>query len=157
MKTTIPTTVKRRRVIGWCAAISMVAIQFIPVALTNPPETADEIDAPPAVQAILQRSCYDCHSNETKWPMYSRIAPVSWLIVHDVNEGRSDLNFSEWQSESQASQSDMKEEILEKITEGDMPLKKYLLIHRHATLSPADKSILKTWVQAGSEDSEDPE
>jgi len=79
-----------RWAMGLMAAV-FVLIQFIPVARTNPP-VEGEISASPEVMSILRRACYDCHSNETRWPWYSKIAPVSWLSVKDVNEGREHLN-----------------------------------------------------------------
>ena len=75
--------------------VALVAIQLVPVDRTSPPVTAD-IAAPANVRAVLKRACYDCHSNETTWPWYSRVAPVSWLVARDVREGRKELNFSDW-------------------------------------------------------------
>ncbi len=75
--------------------VILVAIQFIPVDKTNPPVTA-ELDAAMEIISVFKRSCYDCHSNETVWPWYSSIAPVSWLVTADVKEARKHLNFSEW-------------------------------------------------------------
>ena len=72
-----------------------IGIQFVPVQRTNPPITG-EIKAPAEVMHILRKACYDCHSNETVWPWYSYIAPISWTVESDVKAGRSDLNFSEW-------------------------------------------------------------
>jgi len=74
-----------------------VLAQAIRVERLNPPVQA-EITADPAVKPLLRRACYDCHSNETVWPWYSNVAPASWLIASDVEEGRSNLNFSEWGS-----------------------------------------------------------
>jgi hypothetical protein len=73
----------------------LVGIQLVPVDTSNPPVTAD-VPTSPEVKAVLRRACYDCHSNETTWPWYSRVAPVSWLIAQDVHEGRAELNFSRW-------------------------------------------------------------
>jgi vacuolar iron transporter family protein len=73
-----------------------VAMQFVPVAATSNPPVTGDLPAPPAAKAILRRACDDCHSNETRLPWYSRIAPVSWLVARDVREGRSELNFSNW-------------------------------------------------------------
>ena len=76
-----------------------IGIQFVPVKdIGNNPPTRFAVDAPPQVAAILRRSCFDCHSNETRWPLYSRIAPGSWLMAQDVHNGRNHLNFSEWGS-----------------------------------------------------------
>jgi hypothetical protein len=75
--------------------VLVVAFQFIPVDTANLPVESD-IPTSPAVKAVLRRACYDCHSHETVWPWYSRIAPMSWLLVRDVQEGRAELNFSTW-------------------------------------------------------------
>lgn len=75
--------------------VVLVGIQFVPVARVNPPVVA-EVPAPAAVRAILRRACYDCHSHETVWPCYSQVTPFSWLVAHDVRQGREGLNFSTW-------------------------------------------------------------
>src|SRR5262245_24374433 len=75
---------------------AMVAAQFVPATLTNPP-VQGSLQAPLPISVTLRRACYDCHSNETRWPWYSRVAPVSWLVVRDVNLGREEINFSEWE------------------------------------------------------------
>src|SRR5271166_3000619 len=72
-----------------------VLIQLVPMSMTNPPITQD-VAAPAPVELILRRGCYDCHSNETRWPWYARVAPVSWLVIRDVNRGRKHVNFSTW-------------------------------------------------------------
>jgi Haem-binding domain len=77
--------------------VALGAIQLVPVDTSNPPVTAD-VPASAAVKGILRRGCCDCHSNETQWPWYGRIAPVSWLLARDVREGRAELNFSTWTS-----------------------------------------------------------
>ena len=84
--------------LGLVLLAAFVAIRFVPVrATSNPPVTGD-VPAPPAAKAILHRACYDCHSNEMRWPWYSRVAPVSWLVVRDVRRDRNELNFSSWGS-----------------------------------------------------------
>ncbi len=118
------------------------AMQLISVDRSNPPVTSD-LDAPVEVKAILKRSCYDCHSNEVNWPWYSYIAPVSWLVAHDVKEGREELNFSEWSKHS--GDSEMKEEIIEEIAEGEMPLPIYLITHPKASVSKPELTVLKQW------------
>src|SRR5690242_8962779 len=75
--------------------ILVIVIQVIPVTRDNPPGET-EVPAPDSVRVVLRRACYDCHSNETVWPWYSRIAPVSWLLARDVHQGRRELNFSTW-------------------------------------------------------------
>src|SRR4051794_26410783 len=92
-----PRLVKALKIGLLVAVVAGVAIQFVPVKGigVNPPERY-KLDAPPEVEAILRRACFDCHSNETKWPLYARMAPSSWLMARDVNKGRSRMNFSEW-------------------------------------------------------------
>ena len=126
----------------------LIGIQFVPVSKTNPPVTG-EIKAPAEVMEILRTSCYDCHSNESKWPWYSNIAPVSWLVVDDVNEGREHLNFSEWQSYSAEDKAEDIEEIWEEIEEEEMPLWFYLPLHPEARLSDAQKETIRKWAEAG--------
>ena len=77
------------------AALVLLSIQFVPIARTNPPIEAD-LAAPAEIKDILRRACYDCHSHETKWPWYSRVAPLSWWVAAHVEKGRADLNFSHW-------------------------------------------------------------
>lgn len=124
-----------------------LAIQLVPVDRSNPPVTAD-LDAPPAVHAVLRASCYDCHSNETRWPWYSRVAPVSWLVAHDVEEARGRLNFSLWGTYEWKRQQRLAEEIWEEVEAGEMPLGVYLLAHADAHLSDEDRAVLAAWSAA---------
>lgn len=126
------------------AAAIVVAIQFVPLDRSNPPVSAD-FDGPVPVQDILHRACYDCHSNETRWPWYSRIAPVSWLVVHDVHEAREHLNFSEWTALDLEDRLEMTHEIWEEVEEGEMPLWFYLPLHPEAALEESDLEILRRW------------
>lgn len=121
-----------------------VAVQFIPVPRSNPSSTAP-FDESPEVLEIFQRSCFDCHSNETIWPWYSYIAPVSWLVTHDVSEGRRHLNFSIWQSYSAKDLPVLRREIWKQVQEGEMPLDIYLLLHSGAKLSEAEKALISKW------------
>ncbi|MGH2574165.1 MAG: heme-binding domain-containing protein [Ignavibacteria bacterium] len=114
----------------------------------SPDHITNKITVPANVRSILERSCYDCHSNHTKWPWYSNVAPVSWLVIDDVKEGRSKMNFSEWGKLSPAKQELRLENICEEITEGKMPLPNYLLIHKEAELTQSDKDILCKWSQS---------
>jgi hypothetical protein len=121
------------------------AIQFYPVERTNPPVRQD-LGAPPGVTEVLHSSCYDCHSNETRWPWYSRIAPASWLLVDHVNEARGEVNFSEWDSVSPGKHEEILEEIWEKVEEGEMPLLSYKILHPEARLSPERLAVLRDWI-----------
>ena len=127
-----------------------VAIQLVPVERSNPPVAAD-FDGPPEVKTVLKESCYDCHSNEVRWPGYSRVAPVSWLVAHDVKEAREHLNFSAWGTYEANKQTKMAEEMWEEVEEGEMPLGKYLLLHRDARLTDEDMAILQRWATAEAE------
>ena len=124
--------------------VILVAIQFIPVDKTNPTVTA-ELDVPREVISVFKRSCYDCHSNETVWPWYSNIAPVSWLVAGDVNDARAHLNFSEWENLSRKDRVKMKEEIWEEIEDEKMPLWKYNILHPDASLKQKDKDLIRDW------------
>ena len=114
------------------------------VEQTNPPVTG-EIEAPEEVMAILRRSCYDCHSNETVWPWYSYVAPMSWLVAKDVREGREELNFSEWSSYNTKQQNHKRKECAEEVKEGEMPLWFYTPLHPEAKLQPPDIELLISW------------
>jgi mono/diheme cytochrome c family protein len=127
------------------AAIALAAvIQFIPVNRTNPP-VEQEPYMPDSGKAVLTKACYDCHSNETKWPWYSRIAPVSWLVAWDVKEGRGELNFSAWNRMTAKKRDHMWNEVWEMVEKGEMPPAIYTPAHPEARLSDADKEILRAW------------
>ena len=98
------------------------------------------------VDLILRRSCFDCHSHETKWPWYSNLPIVSTLIAHDVREAREEMNFSKWGKYSRSKQQHLLKESLEEIMEGEMPMPIYLLMHPEARLSEADLQLLKEFL-----------
>jgi hypothetical protein len=106
---------------------------------TNPP--------PPQVAAVLQAACYDCHSHETKWPWYSHVAPVSWLVVSDVNEGRRHVDFSDWPTDPDAIAKKL-DRINEVMDYREMPPKQYTLMHPKARLTEADRKLLLDWSDA---------
>jgi hypothetical protein len=124
-----------------------LAIQLVPEDRSNPPVMAD-LAAPPAVDAVLRASCYDCHSNETRWPWYSRVAPVSWLVARDVEEARDRLNFSLWGTYERKRQQRLAEEIWEEVEQGEMPPEIYLLAHADARLTEDDRAVLAAWSAA---------
>jgi len=129
--------------------IVLVGIQFIPVERTNPPVSWD-INAPKNVASIIRTSCYDCHSNETNWPWYSYDAPVSFMVAGDVEKGRKNLNFSEWDKYDGRKRQELLEEIIEEIEKEDMPLTAYTFTHPNAKLDPYRINLLKDWVKPGS-------
>lgn len=113
---------------------------------TNPPVTGD-LQASAEVKAVLKRACYDCHSNETKWPWYSNVAPVSFLIANHVKEGRGELNFSVWSEYAPKKQAHKMEEIEELVREGEMPMPGYVAMHAEAKLTDAEKTALQAWAK----------
>jgi len=127
---------------------ALVAIQLVPVAPENPP-VETEVPAPEAVHAVLRRACYDCHSHETRWPWYARLAPVSWLVADDVSEAREHLNFSTWNRYDASERRELREEVWEEVEEGEMPLWFYTPLHPEARLSDADRATLRNWAEAG--------
>ena len=134
---------------GLAVAIVLVLIQLIPADRTNPPVRID-VDAPDEVKEILRRACYDCHSHETRWPWYSRVAPVSWWIADHVEHGRGDLNFSEWPALDFYAQELAFKDIEEQITKGEMPLRNYTILHPEARLTDDERETILRWARSGS-------
>jgi Haem-binding domain len=137
----------RKGILIWILVVLGVlfaAIQFVPVDRSNP-ATQTQVPATPQARDVLTRACYDCHSNETVWPWYSYVAPVSWLVAKDVRDGRSKLNFSTWNVLSAEEQSEAFQESWEQVQEGEMPLWFYLPLHPSAKLSAADRAVLQAW------------
>lgn len=120
--------------------------QLIPVERTNPPVRSD-LQAPAEVSALLRRACYDCHSHETHWPWYAYVAPVSWILAHHVEEGREELNFSEWPVIDLETLEHNLKDIEEQITEGKMPLRSYKLLHPEARLDDEERTRLLQWAR----------
>ncbi len=125
-------------------AVAVLAVQVVRPAHTNPPVEANLV-APPEVGAILRRACWDCHSNETVWGWHTFVAPVSWLAVHDVNEGRQDLNFSLREPSRRPGR--MGAKIADQVAEGEMPPLLYVLAHPSARLSDGDRATLLRWAR----------
>jgi hypothetical protein len=132
------------RALALGGAVVLLAIQAVPVSRTNPPVESD-VDAPADVKALLRRACYDCHSHETVWPAYSRVAPVSWLVAHDVTEGREELDFSRWSALGAAARAKLAKELPEEVEEGEMPPLTYRMVHPPARLTAAEKAALSAW------------
>jgi hypothetical protein len=126
-------------------------LQFANPPRTNPPIVHDLLatNAPPAeIAALLHAACYDCHSSETRWPWYSRVAPMSWLIANDVKDGRKDLNLSDWPSTDPRRAARKLENMSEKIGYGEMPPKKYTAIHADARFTDSQRKELTDWLDA---------
>ena len=138
---------------GGGLVVLLVLAQFLRPERSNPPvdparTLSATLEVPAPVQAILDRSCTDCHTHRTVWPWYSRIAPISWLVAHDVEEGREHLDLDEWAGLSPYRQQKKLDEICEEIEEGEMPLPVYLPLHPQARLSEEEVATLCAWATA---------
>ena len=131
--------------------VFFLLIQLIRPARTNPPvDQSKTIQArtqmPAEVARIIERSCSDCHSNQTRWPWYSQIAPVSWLVARDVREAREKMNFSEWGNYQPKKAAHLLEAMSENVGAGAMPLPRYLRLHPEAVLTEEEKTKLLDWI-----------
>jgi len=128
-------------------AVVAIGIQFVPVERSNPAvDPALEVEAP--VAWLLRHACFDCHSQQTVWPWYSRVAPASWLVAHDVSEARHVLNFSVWQQYPARKKSFLAAATVEEIEKGAMPPPQYRWIHRDARVSPEAREWLSAWADS---------
>jgi len=146
----------RGAVLGFLALV--IGIQLIRPARTNPvvvPSRTLEavVPVPPQVESILQRACYDCHSDLTSWPWYSNVAPVSWFVIDHVDSGRRHVNFSEWLRRDTKDPAQYTRErfqaICKQVETRNMPLTSYLLVHRAARLSQDDIEMICQWTKTG--------
>ena len=144
-----------KKVLKW--AVVVIALLFVGAQAYRPDRTNPAVDErktlrantqlTPEVAAILERSCNDCHSNETTWPWYSNVSPVSWFLKNHVEEGRRELSFSEWATYPKRKRERKLHEICQKVESGAMPLKSYLPLHPSARLSDEDKRVLCEWTK----------
>ena len=129
---------------------------FALLQLTNPPRTNPKVVSdlmatnapPPQIATMLHAACYDCHSSETRWPWYSRVAPMSWLIANDVKNGRENLNLSDWPNNNPMRAAKRLENMSDEIGSGEMPPKKYTTIHADARLTESQRKELTDWLDA---------
>ena len=132
--------------------ILFVAIQFIQPARNNnngqvlATDITKTIPVPDRILGILKNSCYDCHSNDTRYPWYSYIQPGAWWMAHHIKEGKQNLNFSEFGSYSSRKQQNKLRAIGKSIDDGSMPIKPYLIIHSDAKLTREQKVLIQDWV-----------
>ena len=129
-----------------------VAIQFIQPARNKsdkslPTDIQKIYPVPDKVLAMLQNSCYDCHSNNTRYPWYSFIQPGAWWMASHIRKGKADLNFSEFGDYSDRKQQSKLQGIVNSIKDETMPLKSYTLLHKNARLSVEDKAVLLDWIR----------
>ena len=143
-----------RKILKWGLLVVLcllVIAQFYRPAKTNPVVEASNaleahVQVDPKVAAILERSCADCHSNKTRWPWYSHVAPVSWFVIDHVDHGRSHLNFSEWGKYDRNEQRKLLNVTCEIVREGGMPLSSYTPLHPGSKLTAADVEAICDWV-----------
>ena len=134
-------------------ACAFVAAQFKRPARTNPPVDESQTifartQMTPEVAAILDRSCRDCHSHKTVWPWYTNVSPISWFITDHVNEGRKNLNLSEWGKYDKDRQRKKLQQMCEEVTDGAMPLSVYTPLHPGSKLTPDQVKTLCDWTEA---------
>ena len=132
--------------------VALVVIQFIhPTPNANAEINANDITrnytVPDSVHAILQRACYDCHSNSTTYPWYSKIQPVAFWMNDHIKEGKSHLNFSEFNTYTQTKKAKKLHGVAKEIEEGGMPLDSYLWIHKNSKLTDAQKTMMEQWAE----------
>jgi len=141
------------KIIAWLALVALIVIQFFPITL-NESDTVPQSDfmvenqVPATIKNRLQVSCYDCHSNNTDYPWYSKIQPAAWYLEDHIQEGKDELNFNEWAEYSDRRKNSKLRSIISQIEEDEMPLDSYTLIHRDAILSDEDKTLIVDFITA---------
>ena len=138
-----------KKILLWIVGI-FILIQLIPIDRTNKPvdrkqNFVDIVKPPKEVTQILINACYDCHSNEVKYPKYAYVAPISWSIKHHVNEGRERVNFSVWSTYNNDQKNHIIDDILETVESKEMPLKGYLPMHPEANLTEVQRKIFNDY------------
>lgn len=133
--------------------VILVIIQFInrPEQISEPVTENDiigSLNINPGMSNLLKAACYDCHSNQPRYPWYSEIAPFSWWIGEHIEHGRDELNFSDWATFSKRKRDHKLEEMEEEVEEGHMPLPKYKWMHSDARLSEEQITMLKEWISS---------
>ena len=137
--------------------VVVIIIQFFRIDKSNPEiNKADDfieiIKPPQEIATILQNTCYECHSNESKYPWYSNLAPVSWWVKHHIDEAREELNFSKWSTYTPKKKDHKLEELAEEVEEGEMPLTEYTWTHAEAKLTEEQRKQLVDWFKATREE-----
>lgn len=132
--------------------IGFVGIQLIPTSLNQsdiiPKEDIIQYYNPPEeISTMLKNSCYDCHSNNTAYPWYNKIQPISWLLQGHIDKAKEELNFSNFKTYSKRKQKSKLKSIISQIEDNEMPLKGYVLMHKNAKLSDKDETVLTNWIE----------
>lgn len=138
-------------ILGAMLVLAFIVIQFFRPSKNSSPVTTDDIiynlEIPSGVKRTLVNACYDCHSNQTRYPWYSNFAPASWIMANHVKEGKEHLNFSEWKLYSKREQISQLTDICEMIEKGEMPLKSYTFMHSEAIILEYQIKDLCTWTE----------
>nr|WP_314492912.1 heme-binding domain-containing protein [uncultured Chryseobacterium sp.] len=135
-----------KRIVFW-SLVLFALIQFIPTDKINQPVNrsvnfTDVKKTPLKITGLLKSACYDCHSNETVYPKYAYIAPISWSVKDHVNEGREHLNFSLWNSYNKELKESMLKKAVQTLQDKSMPLPAYVVYHDEANISDAERTVL---------------
>ena len=142
-----------KRVARWVLVVGLclfAVAQVVRPAKTNPPvepsmALESHVNIDPQVAGILDRACNDCHSNKTRWPWYSNVAPVSWFVIDHVNDGRDHLNYSEWGKYDASEQQGLLRQTCLMVKKGAMPLSSYTPMHPASKLTTGDVAVLCQW------------
>lgn len=131
----------------------LVIMQFFGIDKTVKPVNKETdflatMQPPAEIAKLIKTSCYDCHSEQTEYPWYTNVAPISWWIGHHIEEGREHLSFSNWAKYDQKKAIHKLEEFYEEVEEGEMPLNSYTWMHAEASLSKEDKDKMLNWVKS---------
>ena len=135
------------KIIALILLVGFVGIQFVPTDL-NQSDTVPKTDfllvnnTQENISALLQESCYDCHSNNTEYPWYNKVQPVAWFLEDHINEGKEELNFNEWDAYSNRRKNSKLKSIISQVKDDEMPLASYTLIHKEAQLSNSEKTLM---------------
>ncbi len=135
------------KIIALILLVGFVGIQFVPTDL-NQSDTVPKTDfllvnnTQENISALLQESCYDCHSNNTEYPWYNKVQPVACFLEDHINEGKEELNFNEWDAYSNRRKNSKLKSIISQVKDDEMPLASYTLIHKDAKLSNSEKTLI---------------
>lgn len=143
---------KITKIIALILLIGFVGIQFVPTDL-NQNDTVPKTDfllvnnTQENISAILQESCYDCHSNNTKYPWYNKVQPAAWFLENHIKDGKEELNFNEWDTYSNRRKNSKLKSIISQVKDDEMPLASYTLIHKDAKLSKSEKTLINDYMK----------
>ncbi len=142
---------KIAKIIALVLLVAMVGIQFVPTTRNQSdivPKTDFMIvnNVPTTINKKMQISCYDCHSNNTQYPWYNKVQPMAWFLDRHITEGKSELNFNEWDTYSNRRKKSKLKSIISQIENGEMPTDSYTLIHRSAKFSDSEKLLVTEWI-----------